>query len=82
MKSWKKRNKTSEILNHLKKYGQINSLEAIKLYGATRLSAIIYNLRHNYELNIVSKVVPFTDRYGTNADYVNYILIEEDDDVQ
>lgn len=77
MRSWKKKNKTSEVLNHLKKYKSINSLDAIKLYGATRLSAIIYNLRHNYGLNIVSKIVPFKDRYGTNSDYVDYILIEE-----
>lgn len=79
MRSWKKKNKTSEVLEHLRKYGKIDSLEAIKLYGATRLSAIIYNLRHNYGLNIASKIVPFTDRYGTNADYVEYILLEDKD---
>lgn len=79
MKCWKKTNKTSKVLEHLRKYGKIDSLEAIRLYGATRLSAIIYNLRHNYELNIISKNVPFTDRYGTNADYVEYILAEDKD---
>lgn len=79
MRSWKKKNKTSEVLEHLRKYGKISSLDAIKLYGATRLSAIIFNLRHNYNLKIFSKVIPFTDRYGTNADYVEYILLEDND---
>ena len=77
MKSWKKTTKTSEVLEHLRKYGNISSIVAINLYGATRLSAIIYNLRHNYGLNIISKTIPFTDRYGTNADYVEYILVED-----
>ena len=77
MRSWKKTNKTSEVLEHLRKYGSISSIEAIRLYGATRLSAIIYNLRHNYGLDIISKTIPFTDRYGTNADYAEYVLVED-----
>ena len=40
----KKFNKTEKVLEHLKEYGTITSLEAIDLYGATRLSAIIFNL--------------------------------------
>ena len=35
------------ILWHLKTYGNITSYEAIKEYGATRLSAIIFNHRKN-----------------------------------
>lgn len=79
MRSWKKKNKTSEVLEHLRKYGSISSIEAIRLYGATRLSAIIYNLRHNYGLNIITQDIPFTDRYGTNSDYGKYILVEDKD---
>ena len=30
---------------HLKNYGHITSLQAIKLYGATRLADIIYKLK-------------------------------------
>lgn len=33
------------VLKHLQEYGSITSWEAIEEYGATRLSAIIYNLR-------------------------------------
>lgn len=70
-------NKTKAVLLHLQEYGSITSWEAIKEYGATRLSAIIYNLRHLYNLNIQSEKVEFTDRYGNNASYVNYVLVKE-----
>lgn len=33
------------VLKHLQEYGSITSWEAIEEYGATRSSAIIYNLR-------------------------------------
>ena len=37
--------KTSKVLSHLQKYGHITSWDAITLYNATRLSAIIFNLK-------------------------------------
>ena len=77
MKTWSKMNKTKAILMHLKENGSITTWEAIQDYGATRLSAIIYNLRHNYNLLIQSKEIAFKDRYGNNASYVEYILINK-----
>lgn len=69
----KKINKTERVLKHLKEYGCITSLEAIDLYGATRLSAIIYNLRRR-GYDIVTINMPFTDRFGSTAIYGKYIL--------
>lgn len=77
MRTWKKMNKTKAIKLHLEKYGRITTWEAIKEYGATRLSSIIYNLRHNYNMNIISKDIYFTDRYGTESNYVMYVLKQE-----
>ena len=77
MKTWNKMNKTKAILLHLEEFGHITSWEAIQEYGATRLSAIIYNLRHIYNLTIQSKEISFKDRYGNNANYVEYILIKK-----
>ena len=77
MAKWKKANKTMAILNHLKEYGSIDTFTAFYDYGATRLSAIIYNLRHNYDLTIQSLQINFKDRYGNNASYVKYILINK-----
>lgn len=59
---------------HLEENGSITSWEAIREYGATRLSAIIFNLRHKYNLDIENEWVEFTDRYGSKARYVKYNL--------
>ena len=69
--------KTKAVLLHLEEFGSITSWEAIKEYGATRLSAIIYNLRHKYNLNIENEVIEFVDRYGRKANYAKYILISK-----
>lgn len=66
-------NKTNAVQLHLIEKGQITSWEAIKEYGATRLSAIIYNLRHKRGMNIRNERVYFTDRYGTPSHYDIYI---------
>lgn len=51
-------NKTALVLNHLQKKKTITSWEAIELFGATRLSAIIYNLRKKHCINSVNKIFP------------------------
>ena len=71
----KKTNKTEKVLEHLQEHGCITSLEAIELYGATRLSDIIFRLR-NRGLKIETRDIPFVDRYGTKSAYGKYILIE------
>ena len=73
-------NKTKAVMLHLQEFGKISCWEAIKEYGATRLSAIIYNLRHKYEMNIINERVYFTDRYGNPSHYDNYVLIEKEGD--
>ena len=67
-------NKTKAVMLHLQEYGSITSWEAIKEYGATRLSAIIYNLRYKYDMNIINQEIDFVDRYGTHSSYVKYVL--------
>lgn len=66
-------NKTTKVLEHLKQYGSITSLEAIEKYSATRLSAIIYNLRKK-GYDIETKDIDFTDRFGTKSHYGKYVL--------
>lgn len=68
--------KTQKIFNHLKENGSITSWEAIQLYGATRLSALIFNLRKK-GIEIKSEMVQFTDRYGDKSTFAKYVLIGE-----
>lgn len=68
----KKTNKTKEVLKHLQKRKSITSWDAIKLYGATRLSAIIFNLRDRGYL-IDSIYIDGKDRFGNTSRYVKYV---------
>ncbi len=68
----KKTNKTKEVLKHLQKRKSITSLEAIRLFGATRLSAIIFNLKDRGYL-IDSVRMESEDRYGNISRYAKYI---------
>lgn len=71
----KKLNKTEKVLEHLKNNGCITSLEAIELYGATRLSSIIFSLRkRGYDIATIS--IPFVDRFGSKAVFGKYVLNE------
>lgn len=73
--SEKKTNKTEKVLEHLRTYGCITSLEAIEKYKATRLSAIIFNLRKR-GLKIETIDIPFVDSYGSKSIYGKYVLVE------
>ena len=70
----KKTNKTEEVLKHLQEHGSITSIEAIEKYGCTRLSAVIFKLRKR-GYNIITEIIPFTDRYGTKSNFGKYILV-------
>lgn len=67
--------KTSEILKYLKSHKKgITSLEAITHFGATRLSAIIFELRKDGH-NIVMDWEEGTDMYGHKMRYGRYRLV-------
>ena len=68
------KSQSDAILWHLKTYGSITSYEAIKEYGATRLSAIIFNHRkEGYEIDSV----PLTKktRFGRNTTISKYCYV-------
>jgi hypothetical protein len=63
-----KTTKHRQVLKHLIKYGSIDSWTAIELYGATRLSAIIFNLRKKgYEIDSI-----FCSALDRNSNVCNY----------
>lgn len=67
-----KTNKTMEVLKRLDEHGSITSMEAIKLFGATRLSSIIHRLRkRGYDIETL--MVEGTDRYGNYMQYGKYL---------
>jgi len=68
------KSQSDAVLWHLKTYGSITSYEAIKEYGATRLSAIIFNHRKE-GYNIDSMPLTKKTRFGRNTTIAKYIYI-------
>ena len=53
----------------------ITSFEAFTEYGATRLSAIIFNLRKNHI--ITDEWIERTNRFGENVRFKKYLYVKE-----
>lgn len=69
------KSKTDAVLIHLKEHGSITSLEAFELYGATRLSAIIYELKNRHGYNITTRREKMIDRYGREVRFARYYIV-------
>jgi hypothetical protein len=65
--------KTQQVLDHLKQGHPITSLMAINLYGATRLSSIIFNLKDR-GYDITSEKLTRLDRNGNVCNFAVYKL--------
>lgn len=69
-------NQEQVILKHLQKHKSITSMEAIKLYGFTRLSATIFNLRKSgIKIGMVWEYG--VNRYGNSIKWGRYFLIKK-----
>lgn len=69
--------KTQQVRKHLLKKKSITSWEAITLYKATRLSAMIFNLRKKDKWKIESKSISTKDSNGNPTTYAKYVLVEK-----
>jgi hypothetical protein len=66
--------KQSLIQKHLTKKKSITSWEAIMLYKATRLSAIIHNMRKK-GYDIATKDISSKDVNGNTCTFAKYVLV-------
>ena len=69
-------NKHKAVRRWLESHASISSMEAIENFGATRLSAIIFNLRHKNGLNIETVWCEGRDRFGNPMRFARYYLRE------
>lgn len=65
--------KTQAVLQWLETHASISSMEAINNFGATRLGAIIFNLRKR-GYNIETVMVDGRDRFGNSTRFARYYL--------
>lgn len=69
-------NQTTRILAHLKSGRPITSMDAIELYGCTRLASVVHRLRKNgYNITTIDR--EGTTRYGDRCSYAEYRLRED-----
>ena len=64
---------TEDVLAHLQEHGSITSMQAFNEYGATRLSAIIFSLRHQ-GYKISTELVAVKTRYNRITNIAKYTL--------
>lgn len=66
------------ILAHLREYGFIEPLTALREYGCYRLGAVIFNLRHE-GVNITTEHIQSRSRItGRRVRFAKYILKSEE----
>lgn len=68
--------KTQAVLDWLKTHASISSMDAIQSFGATRLSAIIFDLRKR-GYNIETVKCEGTDRFGNKMTFARYYLRDD-----
>lgn len=74
----KYKSQTEAILAHLKTHGNITARQSDRLYGASRLSAIIFVLRGR-GYRIITEPVPVKTRFGRKTNIGKYILLSENE---
>ena len=67
---------TQAVLEYIKRYGSISSLEAFRDLACMRLSGRVYDLR-KLGFNIVAETETSTNRMGNPVSYSRYRLVEE-----
>jgi hypothetical protein len=72
----KKVTKHDLVKEHLIKKKSLTSWDAITLYKATRLSAIIFSLRTS-GWNITTTNISSLDQNGNTSTYAKYILVSQ-----
>ena len=76
MEKQTKKNQVMMVKEHLRKKGTITSMEAFELYGCTRLSAKIFDLRKlGWEIDSIPTLGK--TRYGETTTFSTYKFISE-----
>lgn len=72
MEKVKRTTHEDRVLKHLEIFGSITSMDAIRLFGNTRLSATIFLLRKKYIIESVDETEK--NRWGDKTTYTRYVL--------
>lgn len=70
-----KKTHKERVLEYMEDFGSITSLDAFRDLGNTRLSASIWLLRHQDNIEIKSINETYKNRYGDKVTYARYYLV-------
>lgn len=76
MKTPKKNTYLYQVMQWLNKGKSITSRQAIDEFGCTRLAAVISALKYDYNMPIVTDLVPVKNRNGRWVEVAKYHLAE------
>lgn len=71
----KKKTQKEKIIYHLKMFGSITPLEAMREYGCMRLAAVIFNLKDEYSIR--TDMLDSRNRFGDKVRFAKYVFIGE-----
>jgi hypothetical protein len=71
----KKKTQKEKIIDHLKMFGSITPLEAMREYGCMRLAAVIFNLKDEYSIR--TDMRDSRNRFGDKVRFAKYVFIGE-----
>ena len=63
------------ILDYLQTHESISQMQAFDM-GITRLSAVVWKLRHKQGIEVLDRTVTTVNRYGVACNYKQYYLAE------
>lgn len=73
----RKPTQADRVLDYMQKFGSITTLDAFKDLGVTRLSARIWEIRHDRGYTIKSESESTKNRFGENVSYFRYSIVKD-----
>ena len=71
-------NQNERIIQYIKKFGSITTLEAFRDLGISRLASRIHDLK-NEGIEFDQKMITSKNRYGETVHYMSYSIREQND---
>lgn len=73
----RKKTQTDRVIEYIEKFGSISTIDAFVDLGITRLSARIWEIRHDRGYEIKSEMCKGQNRFGEPVHYYRYSIVED-----
>lgn len=73
----RKTTQTDRVIEYMARFGSISTIEAFVDLGITRLSARIWEIRHDRGYEVKSEMFKGKNRFGEPVHYYRYSIVED-----